>query len=293
MPASSVHYEEPQTVLEALQALARAGAGARVLAGGTDVLPRMRKGLIPPPEALINIKRIPELAGITLDEAKREMIIGAATTYSAIIESELLAERLPLLPRVAELIASQQIRNVATIGGNVCNASPAGDMILPLMVYGARARLWSPDGDGAKSRDVLVEELFRGPGDTVLGAGELLATLHLPLPAAGFRAAFQKFRRRPTMDCAVVHVAVGAVVGADGTLSGVRVALGAVAPIPLRGRGAEAALEGKPLDDSVRQAAGRAALDEISPIDDVRAGAEFRREIVPVLLGRALGEVAG
>jgi len=291
MPASSVQYEEPGSISEALEVMARAGAGARFLAGGTDVLPRLRKGLIPRPDALINIKRIPDLRGIRLDAAAAEVVVGAAATFSEILESTLLAERLPLMPAVSDLIASPQIRNMATIGGNVCNASPAGDMILPLIVYGARARAWSLSGGEAASRDVMVQDLFSGPGATVLEPGELLGSLHVPLPADGFKAAFRKFRRRPTMDCAVVHVAAGAVVGDGGALSGVRVAYGAVAPTPLRGTRAEAALEGKTLDDATLDAAGKAAAAEVKPIDDVRAGAEFREQIVPVLLGRALREV--
>jgi CO/xanthine dehydrogenase FAD-binding subunit len=296
MTTDGVHYVVPDTVEACLRELASSSApddspGLQVLAGGTDLLPRLGRGLLPPPTGLVNLKGIPELKGIQLtDDGLR---LGATTTIAEIQESSLLTEQVPVLASAANQIACGQIRNMGTIGGNVCNASPAGDLIPSLLVLEAQACLASWNGSQVVQRMVPLAELFVGPGRVALQPGELLMSLNIPRPPSGLRAAFRKFRRRPAMDVATVSVAAAAEVAGPGEpWTGVRVAYGAVAPTPVRGMLVEKLLEGQVPSESLFQQAAQVAHEEVRPIDDVRGGAVYRRELVAVLLQRALREVA-
>ncbi len=272
------HYQAPDSIEAALRAL---GTGdATVLAGGTDLM--VQGGFA---AGLVNIRRIPELSGVSVEEG--EIRLGALCTVAEMMTDPVIAEHLPILAETADQFASPQIRNMATLGGNICNASPAGDMILPLLALDAELELIG----GGGTRRLALADFFTGPGATVLEPGELLVAIRVPKPSAGHIGAFRKFGPRPALEIAIAAVAItGDLKG--GTISNPRVAFGAVAPTPLRGRGTEAVLEGKKLDANIITAAGQAASAEVSPISDTRASADYRRHLVRVLAEEILSHVA-
>jgi CO/xanthine dehydrogenase FAD-binding subunit len=281
-------YLAPRRLDEALQAMA--DGAATVLCGGTDLAPQTESRTRRYKAKLLNIRRIEELGGI---EAKGgEIRIGATTTVSEIRRSAVLADIAPVLVQAAERFASEQIRNAASVGGNICNASPAGDMIPPLLVLGAAVELACWQGGAVVTRRVPLEQFFVGPGKTVMRAEELLTAVVFDRPAADFVARFRKSGPRPALEISTVSVALGARV-AGGRLSDVRVALGSVAPTPLRARHVEAALEGKPLDAATIAAAVAATAQDAKPIDDVRASAWYRNQLVQVFVQEVLNDVRG
>ena len=236
---------------------------------------------------MLNLRRIEGLSGI--DAGGSEIRIGAATTVSEVRASAALAKIAPVLVEAAERFASEQIRNAASIGGNLCNASPAGDMIPPLLVLGASAELACVQGGAVQTRRVPLERFFVSPGKSVKLPQELLVAVVFDRPASGFKARFRKSGPRPALEISTVSVAVGARVD-GGRLSGVRVAMGSVAPTPLRARHVEAALEGKPLDTATIAAAVAAATEDAKPIDDVRASAWYRGHLVKVFVEEVLND---
>jgi CO/xanthine dehydrogenase FAD-binding subunit len=206
------------------------------------------------------------------------------------MNNPLLSELAPVLAEAADQFASDQIRNAASIGGNICNASPAGDMIIPLLVLGASVELASWQDGSAQSRLVPLDEFFTAPGKTVMQDNELVAAVVFDRPAAGFVARFRKPGPRPALEISTVSIGIGGKL-ADGTFSDVRVAMGAVAPTPFRARRVEAALEGKPLNGDTIKAAVASAGEEAKPIDDVRASAWYRDHLVRVLMEEVLSDV--
>ena len=281
-------YLAPRRLDEALQAMA--DGDATVLCGGTDLAPQTESGMRRYRAKLLNIRRIAGLGGMAADGD--EVRIGAATTISEIRRDAALARIAPVLVEAAEHFASEQIRNAASVGGNICNASPAGDMIPPLLVLGASVELACWHDGGVKTRRVALERFFVGPGKTVKRAEELLTAIVFARPAADFVARFRKSGPRPALEISTVSVAFGARV-TDGRLGEVRVALGSVAPTPLRARHVEAALEGQPLHAATIAAAVARAADDVRPIDDVRASAWYRGHLVRVFLQEVLDEVRG
>ncbi|GMV46883.1 MAG: carbon-monoxide dehydrogenase medium subunit [Pseudomonadota bacterium] len=281
-------YLAPTGLEPALAAL-RAG-DVTLLAGGTDLMPQSTSGKRPLRRTLLNLRHVRELEGIV--HAGDAIRIGALATVSELLRAPLVRERLPLLAEACDHFASEQIRNAATLGGNIVNASPAGDTPVPLLAYDAEVELASLDAAGAIARRRLpLAEFFVGPGRTRLAPSELLAAVVVPLPPPGQRARFCKFGTRPALDISAVSIALAAVVTA-GVARGVRVAFGAVAPTPVRARRTEAALEGRALDAAAVAAAAQAAFDEVQPIDDVRASAWYRRELIRNLTRRMLEDVA-
>ena len=278
-------YLAPRRLDEALHAMA--DGGATVFCGGTDLSPQTESGARQYQAKLLNLRRIEGLSGI--DAGGSEIRIGAATTVSEIRASTALAEIAPVLVEAAERFASEQLRNAASIGGNLCNASPAGDMIPPLLVLGASVELACVQGGAVQTRRVPLERFFVGPGKSVKLPQELLTAVVFDRPASGFKARFRKSGPRPALEISTVSVAVGARV-AGGRLSGVRVAMGPVAPTPLRARRVEAALEGKPLDTATPAAAVAAATEDAKPIDDVRASAWYRGHLVKVFVEEVLND---
>ncbi len=277
-------YLAPASLAEALDALA--AREVTLLAGGTDLMPQSQAGRVQFKPVLMNIRRIASLRGIA--EAGGEVRIGALTTITDLLDSPLIAARLPVLRQAADHFASGQIRNMGTVGGNLCNASPAGDTLVPLMVLDAEVELASKKG----TRRLPVAAFFTGPGRTRRAADELLTAVVVPAAALGKPAVFAKFGTRPALDISTVSVAVAASLD-GGVARAVRVAFGAAAPTPLRGRATEAALEGRALDAETIAAAAEAAHDEVSPIDDVRATAWYRREMIRNLTKKVLNDVAG
>lgn len=287
-PTALSAYLAPRTLDEALQAMAH--GDATVLCGGTDLAPQTESGLRQYKSKLLNIRRVAGLDGI---EAEGDEIrIGAVTTVSEIRRSPVLARIAPVLVEAADHFASEQIRNAASLGGNVCNASPAGDMIPPLLVLGASAELACWQDGGVQTRRVPLDRFFVGPGKTARRPEELLTAIVFERPAAGFVGRFRKSGPRPALEISTVSVALGARI-ADGRLSEVRVAMGSVAPTPLRARHVEAALEGRPLDGATIAAAVACTADDVKPIDDVRASAWYRSHLARVFLQEVLDDVRG
>lgn len=275
-------YVVPRTLAEALGVLA--AGGVSVLAGGTDLMPQARAGRVRLQPVLMNIRRLPELAGI--DSGAGVIRIGALVTITALRDSALVRERLNMLWQACDHFASDQIRNVATVGGNLCNASPAGDTLIPLLALGATAVLAGAGG----TRRVPLGEFFTGPGRTCRRPDELLVAVEVPEPPAGYAGVFCKHGTRPALDISTISLAVGA--RRDGAvLRDVRIACGAVAPTPIRAQRAEATLEGRVADTATIAAAAQAALADIHPISDLRASDWYRRELVRNLLQRALSHV--
>lgn len=276
-------YLAPESLEEALQLLRQEGPGARVLAGGTDLFVAMKeKGLRA--ECLVDIKRISELRGIGMAEDGR-LRIGAATTLHEIERSETVKRVHPLLSEAVGTIGSFQVRNRGTIGGNLANASPAADSAPALLVSDAELELVSAGG----VRIVPVEAFFRGPGQSVLEEDEVLKCVFVPVPPPGMCSAYLKFGVRRAMEISIVSVAVSLVLDEGGVCRRARVALGSVAPTPLRARRAEAVLLGRIERERLEEAAEE-AVAEAKPITDLRASAEYRRHIVRVLVKRAVRE---
>jgi xanthine dehydrogenase FAD-binding subunit len=239
---------------------------------------------------LLNIKRIEALDLVVLDG--RTLVIGSLVTIGRLQKDPLVREHAPVLAEVADRFASPQIRNSATIGGNICNASPAGDTLPPLLALDAELELASLAKDGTVSmRRVPIDGFFTGPGRTRRAPNELLTAIRVPLGASGRVTRFYKAGTRPALDISTVVIALASGRDGEGRLHGVRLALGAVAPTPLRARRAEALLEGKVLDEALADAAARAAADEAKPIDDVRASAWYRKELLHNMTRRMLTDV--
>jgi CO/xanthine dehydrogenase FAD-binding subunit len=236
----------------------------------------------------MNIRRIADLAGIssTADAIR----IGALTTITELRDSPLVRERLQALWQACDHFASDQIRNAGTIGGNICNASPAGDTLVPLIALDARVVLAAKPNGTMKTRTLPLADFLLGPGKTARAAGELLVAVEIPKPAQSAISTFFKFGTRPALDISVISIGLAATRAGD-KLSGVRLAFGAVAPRPIRAPAAEAALEGKTLNDETIAAAVAAADREIHPITDVRASDWYRREMVRNMLTRMLANV--
>ena len=253
-------YFEPNTLEEAAALLAR---GAHALAGGTDLLVEMRERLREV-DRVANLKRIPGLA--TLSYGSDGLRIGALVTAREVETSEVILQHYASLAQACRELGSIQVRNRATIAGNLCRASPSADTIPPLMADGARIK--------TTTRVVPIEEFFVGPGKTVLQPGELVTEILVPAPPAGTKKVYIKHGRRRAMELATVGVAVTRMPG------DVRIALGAVAPTVIRARAAE--------KETNADKAAQAAAAECAPISNVRASADYRREMVRVLVKRAL-----
>jgi CO/xanthine dehydrogenase FAD-binding subunit len=279
-------YAAPHSLDEALDLLK--GGNVSILAGGTDLMPQSRSAKSPLRPTLMNIRRIAGLAGIssTADAIR----IGALTTITELRDSPLVRDRLTALWQACDHFASDQIRNAGTIGGNICNASPAGDTLVPLIALDARVVLSAKPNGAMKTRTLALADFLLGPGKTARAAGELLVAVEIPLPAQNAVSAFFKFGTRPALDISVISIGLAAVRAGD-RLTRVRLAFGAVAPRPIRAPAAEAALEGKTLDDATIAAAVAAADREIHPITDVRASDWYRREMVKNMLTRMLVNV--
>ena len=267
-------YAAPGTVEDAARALA--GGGATVIAGGTDLMTDPAAPWSERP-GLVNINRVDSMRGITAGHGSIE--IGALTTVTDVLNSDILRASAPVLPETADRFASDQIRNMATLGGNIVNASPAGDMIIPLLLLDAGIELVSWDGTALASRTVPLDGIFEGPGRTSIREDELLTAIRFAEPEAGFEARFEKSGPRPALEVALVSAGLAGIKRGD-TLSSVRVAFGSVAPTPLRAPGTEAALEGKKLDEAAIAAACDAAEEETAPISDVRGSDWYRSRLV-------------
>ena len=282
-PANIEEYVAASSLEEALRALADGEASP--VAGGTDLWVQKDLGLRPLSGRLVNIMRVPEITGISRDGGR--IRLGALVTMTEILESELLQTAAPLLPATADRFASVQIRNAATVGGNIVNASPAADMVIPLLSLDAEIELASWAGEKIETRRLKLAEFFTGPGRSERRPEELLTSVDFEAPGKGFRAGFCKTGPRPALEIAVVSLAFATYLK-DGALSDVRIALGAVAPTPIRCPKTEKMLEGRKPDDAAIAPALDILDGEISPIGDHRSSEWYRRRLARVYLEQEL-----
>jgi len=274
-------YFEPKTVGDALSLLAKYGEQAKVIAGGTDVMVDIKYK--EEPGCLVNIKKIPGLGAI--QENGGSLRIGPLVTIHEMETNKLVRERLPVLWEACHQFASLQIRNTATIGGNICRASPSGETLAPLLVLEAKGKLAFAEGEKTEA----FASFFQGPGKSSIGSKGLLTEIDVPYPAPGSRGVYLKHAVRGAMDIAMVGVAV--LVTPDNAKNNVqdaRIGLGAVAPTPIRASKTEALLRGKPLTAALIKQAAAMSASESSPISDQRSSGEYRRWIVDALTRRGL-----
>lgn len=276
-------FYQPSTLQEASRLLKDNGPGGRFLAGGTDLVIAMKeKGLLP--KYIVDLKRVPGLGGIR-ENNDGSITLGALTTMYEIEKSPLIKQRYPFLAQSAAEVGSIQIRNRATIGGNMANATPSADTAPALIALNATAKIASASGE----RTVKLEEFFKGPGQSVMSADEILTEIAIPKTARNLVGEYIKFSPREMMDLAYVGVAVAYDLGdIDKKCHGVRIVLGAVAPTPIRATRAEAALEGQVLSEALADRVGQIAAEEAKPISDVRSSADYRRAMVGTMTKRAL-----
>jgi carbon-monoxide dehydrogenase medium subunit len=278
-----VEYCKPATLEEAWK-LKKRHPGARFVAGGTDVLVQMRKRVIAPP-ALISLRSIRSMSGI---EATGGLRIGAATTIAEVIRHPTIAADYSLLTEAAKRLGSMQVRNIATIGGNLANCSPCADTAVALLALDARVRLNSPTG----TREMPVHEFFLGPGKSCLRSSEILIDILLDKPASAKpRVIFMK-KGRVRMDLAIASLAV--LLELDGTTCRkARIAAGSVAPVPLRLREVEKRLEGSEITRDTAREAAELAMKIVAPITDIRSTADYRRQIIGVYMRRSIETLMG
>ena len=276
-------YFAPRTLGEALRLLAEKGDGARILAGGTDLLIRMKQGLIKP-QAIISLERISELKTIRF-APKIGLTIGAMARLVEVTSHPDIRKHYPAVAYAAQETANVQVRNMGTVAGNLCNAAPSADNAPTLMALGAEVTLAGPDG----ARRLPLDQFFKGPRLTALAPEELLISIFVPYPRAHSGSSYQHLSARGKVDISAVCVGVMAAFNGE-TCREVRIVLGAVAPVPLRATTAEALLTGQPWTPELLSRAGEQAGEEAQPISDVRASADYRKKMVPVLTRRALVE---
>jgi carbon-monoxide dehydrogenase medium subunit len=280
----AINYEAPNTLKDAIALLAQHGEKARPLCGGTDLIIQLRAGLRRP-DHVVDVKKIPELSQISFDLHKG-LRLGAAVPAVQVYENADIRRYFPGLQEAAHLIGSNQIQSRASVGGNLCNGSPAADTTPALIALGAKCRVAGPKGE----RMVAAEDFCTGPGRTVLQPGEILVEFQIPVPAKRSSDAYLRFIPRNEMDIAVVGVGTSVTLDLDDDrFVDARIALGAVGPTPIYAVKASEALKGKKIDSTNIERAAKLATEQSSPIDDMRGTAEFRRHLVGVLTRRTIG----
>jgi carbon-monoxide dehydrogenase medium subunit len=273
-------YYAPRSVPEAIDLLVDLGDRAKLLAGGTDLLLQMRSRQVEI-DALVSIKHLELLNGIDYSSIDG-LRIGASESLRSLTRAEIIKVKYPCLAETCYLMASEQVRSLATIGGNLCNASPAADLAPPLIALGASATIAGLSGE----RIIALEDFFLGPGECALRPDELLVDLIIPPPRGD--TVFLKHSPRAYMDISVVGVAVNLDRFANGKVRAARIALGAVAPTPIRARGAEGILVGRVLSQKLIEKAAALAAEQASPISDIRGSDWYRKRMIAVLVRRSL-----
>lgn len=253
--------------------------GARVYAGGTDFLVQLRHRLIDA-DSLICIERLTEIQGVR--EERDAIFIGAGTTHARLLESNIIQEHLPLLVQALETLASPPIRHMGTIGGNIVNASPAGDTLPPLYALGASLEIRSR----GTTRILPIDQFISGPGHVLMGNEELLTGIRVSKPSAVGIHRFEKIGRRKSQACAIASMAALVSLSPAGIVKDIRLAWGSVGPTVVTCTEAENTLRGRPLSSDALEEAAAIVRDAVSPIDDVRAGADYRRVVAGNLLLR-------
>jgi carbon-monoxide dehydrogenase medium subunit len=279
-------HHSPTSIPEALDLLARYGAKADVYAGGTDLLVAMKKRE-KVPDHLVNLKGIAEMKGIH-SEGNEGIRIGGLTTLAELERSTLVKERLQPLWDAVNVMASPQIRTLATVGGNICSAMPSADTAPPLIALGASLKIVGPQGE----RTLPAEDFFKGPGESDLKPAEILIQVLIPAGSLKRGGAYLKLMRRSAMDLAQVGVAV--CLSSDPSRNKIcreaKIALGAVARTPIRSPKAEGVLVNKEIHQDIAREAGKTASQEASPRSSIRASREYREAMIEVLTERAVME---
>ena len=276
-------YHAPSSLSTALDLLCKEGEKARVFAGGTDLFVTMKKREAAP-EHLINLKGIADLKGIVHDQ-KEGVRIGASVTLEEIEHSKIVKEKFSALSDAVYVMASPQIRNLGTIGGNLCSAMPSADTAPPLIALGASVKIVGPRGE----RKVLVEHFFKGPGESILRSDEILTEILIPGPVENTGGAYLKLMRRHAMDLAQVGVAVCLSLDVENnSCRKAKIALGAVAQTPIRAPMAEQILMNREMSQQLAKEAGKVASREAAPRSSIRASKEYRIAMIEVLTERAL-----
>ncbi|MBC8262642.1 MAG: xanthine dehydrogenase family protein subunit M [Anaerolineales bacterium] len=279
-------YVKPASLAEASRLLAEHAGEARPFMGGTDLFVRIRDGFIRP-QIMVDVKHLPGMRDILYDE-QAGLTIGAATTMNEVARHPDVQTHYPLLAEAANSVASYQLRNRATLGGNLCNGSPAADTAPATLLLEGRIVLYGPNGE----REVPADEFFLGPGATAMQTGELMTAIRFPVPPTGSAGRYLKLGRNKAGDLAIAGVAVfGFPNGTTPPSYHFRIGLASVAPVPLRAREAEEVLAANPPGEETFALAADKAMETASPIDDVRASAAYRKAMVRNLTLRALREV--
>jgi len=283
MSRAKFDVHSPETLEEASRLLREAGQGAFLLAGGTDLLVKINHGMIRP-KAVVSLNAVKELNFIRF-ERKKGLTIGAGARLADVESHRDIKRVYPAVACAAGETANTQIRNMGTVAGNLCNAAPSAENAPVLMAMNAEVNLYGKDGE----RSLPLEDFFKGPGLTALAPGEIMTSIFVPLPPSGSGASYQHISARGKVD--ISAVCVGAMVALNGErFEDVRIALGAVAPVPLRASKAEKVLRGAKIAADLIEKAAAQAMKESKPISDVRASAEYRKTMVQVLTKRALQE---
>ncbi len=274
-------YLKPTSLGEAISILAKYGEAAYILNGGTDLIVEIRDK-ITQPEYLVDIKGISQLSKITYNK-QDGLNIGATVILNEISNSKVVQTNYPILAEACKTVGSYQVRNRATLAGNICNASPAADTAPPLLVLEAKVNIIGPTGE----KIVPINQFFTGAKKNILKKGEIVTSITIPPIKDKWTGVYLKQGRKKEVDLATVGVAVLCV------RNEVRIALGAVAPVPVRASKTEELLKGKIIDEPLLEKAGESALTEVSPISDIRSSQEYREEIVKVLVRRAILQLKG
>lgn len=274
-------YYLPGNIQEVLDLLASHKGEAKIVAGGTDLINQIKRGEISP-KCLISLNVVASLQFISRENGL--LRIGAGTNLRAIETSTVIKSSFPMLAEAAGQIGSLQIRNRGTIGGNLVNAAPSADMAVPLLALNATVTIIGLNG----KYDIPLEHLFKGPGVTSLEDDALIQEISVPLGSKPIKALYYKIGPRMGMDIATVGVAVALTQAETGTVEQVAIALGAVAPTPIRAKKTEQMLQGESFSQEIIERAAATAMEETSPISDQRASADYRKEMVQVLVRRGL-----
>jgi CO/xanthine dehydrogenase FAD-binding subunit len=271
-------YYQPKTLKDAYSLMEKSKGRAKYIAGGTDLIVNIKNRFIQP-DAVISLRRVMEISGISRNG---DLVLGSMTLLRDIERDTNIAQNHPALTQAVKALATPQIRNVATVGGNLCNSAPSADCAPPLLVMEASLTLEGPGGQ----REVAVEDFFKGPGQTCMDTSEILTRIRIPPLMEKTRMAFLKVGRVST-DIAIVNAAVCVTVEKN-VCKKCRLAVGAVAPVPLRLRSVEKMIEGHEISPELLNRAGKMVGDEVDPITDVRSTEEYRRIMSGVLVKRAI-----
>lgn len=275
-------YHRPRELRTALTLIGELQDRCRIIAGGTDIIPAIRKGVLFPSFGhMVDLSSVKELSYIRKMDSW--ICIGAITRLAEVGDSEMIREYVPILSEAIQHIGSLQIRNQGTIGGNLCNASPAADTAPPLLTLEAKVLLKSMK----QERVIPLDQFFLGPGKTILAPGEILAEIQIPIPQNGGSFCFLKLGRRNAFTLSIVSVATW-VKAEQETFRAVRIALGAVAPTPKRALKTEEYLAGQKVSEETIGSGSKLVSEEVQPISDVRASADYRKDMANILTRRAI-----